>query len=404
MLTLANKKVKNALYEEAITLYETLINKNPEIYKNIIFNIDYCNYKLGRNKELIKNYELYINKNEEQELISFGTALLGPIFLNFFRELEKVDWHGIKKLYFFGREGFFLTRAYEKILKNKNKNLPEAVYLNISRCFLFKLCLDKPEFIEDTLSIPYKGNIEDFLYSRYGLNYQELEKIITQFKLEELKFVELPRDKVKIKNIFNKIKPIIKEIVSKKYKAYQEYLQSIGFFEQEITHCVDIGFSGTTQKTLSKLFNSKIHGHYFYTTNNAQDTEYNKFQGYILNKVNQCNVLISRSSYAEVLLTAPVGTLIDIEKNAEVINFKYGKKMRTQIMFDLIEKMVEGAINYGIENYQYKDIMDTEDLSSFYERLVNSKNSFSKKSKIIMEMDSSINGINRLRPVDFFLG
>lgn len=407
-LRYANKKMRQGQYEDALFIYEEINQREPYIYPIIKFNIDYCKYKVGKNKQFLSNSSESFGEEgaETATLRNFGEALLGPLILMFFQRLEKANFDGAKKIFFFGREGFFLTKAYDELIKKRKGTSLEAVYLNISRRFLFKLCLCRSEMVSMSLERSYTGSVEDFLEDRYGFSAQEVEILSPIFHRCGVFSLALPVDAKMIEGIIFENRAIFEKIVLPKYLAYKDYLRNQGLFDTNTVNCLDLGYSGTTQKILGRLFEFSTIGHYFFTTENAVDTEKEKYIGYILHrdKISSGNALIERSSYVEAVLTAPVGTLLDIKRNENSIEFVYDKKMRPQIYFDAIENMAEGAIEYAVKNFDYKNPMDYAELHNYYTNFVNSRNNFPQRVQDILEMDDAISGIDNLNPVKYFLG
>ncbi|WP_087864436.1 hypothetical protein [Comamonas thiooxydans] len=407
-LKYANKKLRQEKYDDALFIYQELSEKNPYLFPILKFNIDYCKYKIGENKEFLDApLDLLWEENAEAAVLkNFGAGLLGPLFLMFFQRLSKANFGDARKIFFFGREGYFLTQAYESLVKHQMTSPVDAVYLTISRRFLFKLCLIKPEMIEMSLERSYAGSIEDFLEDRYGFSSSEIKLLCPLFHKIGVFAVTLPVDNNLISQVFQENKKILEAMISPKYWAYKDYLEDQGVFEPDVVNCLDLGYSGTTQRILGRLYDLKTNGHYFFTTENAMDGENDKYIGYILNrdKIRSGNAFIERSSYVESVLTAPVGTLLDIKKEGASFDFVYDKKMRPQIYFDAIELIAQGAIEYAKKNYTYEAPMSYEDLLDFYTSFVNSKNSFPQKVQEILEMDDAISGIDNLNPVKYFLG
>ncbi|WP_353350973.1 hypothetical protein [Oceaniserpentilla sp. 4NH20-0058] len=337
------------------------------------------------------------------ELQSFGYRFLGPIITSFFDEIEKKKTGN--ELFFLAREGYHLESLYKYYCGLLGKSY-ETKYLLCSRVFLFKLCLTDKNLIPLTLGHHFKGSLESLLIRRYGFSGTQINKVKKDLKNSDKLLateISLPsRQDIAVKAIFDVSRLFINELESKK-KLYLKYLDSIGF-NSDNKSVVDIGFSGTIQKLLSKITNKKTIGHYMVTTVNAKNSAECTFHGHFSSgqKFGNGYPLLDKSLYLESLLTAPHGQVNDIFGSDDGYRFGYSTKTKAQHEFYLIDQVVEGIRSYMDDTLESGLQLTKEYVPEYFASIVKRPQFIPEGLRNILEVDDHISGFGVLNPIKVF--
>lgn len=345
-------------------------------------------------------------------LHDLGFKLFGPIIGSFIYEVTQKIIKKKKNILLFHREGYF----FYKLLDNHFKRCGYFNYiqylkeLKVSRAFLFKLLLSDPKELPLCLEHPYKGSLLSFLKNRFALTESDCSLLKYNFMDTT---VNLPEDKeFFIEIIYEITKPLHKDIEIKK-NIYYDYI-NILLNKEKTVSCLDIGFSGTIQKILSRLYNFHTNGYYMYLSKDFIPEKKDSFsynaEGILSNvsKHGEGNPLIDYSLVLECLLTSYNGQLLDIyyDKN---IHFIYKKQENTQKYFYYLSPIIDG-VDFFIEKMYENNISGNEliqilDIKKLYEIYLKYNNSpemiFLKK---FIEIDDSISGNNIINPFNFING
>lgn len=204
-----------------------------------------------------------------------GYGLLGPIVLAFCQWLERrVEEDGLTCLHFMAREGKFLKRAFDLWQRRR----PEPVrteYLLISRRAVTVPCIGT---LEDALDIAsannfYGASMDAFLQERFGVtldraSWADIERNNLWQRAQPLEIVDGHIDH--IRPFMAAILPRILAQGEQERHATLAYFKAVGIAD-EGTAVVDIGYSGTIQRHLVKLLNSKLPGLYMITDAKGQE-------------------------------------------------------------------------------------------------------------------------------------
>lgn len=200
---------------------------------------------------------------------------------------------GVKKVYFFSREGEFLKRLFDTYNKNKERKI-ESEYLYVSRNSTF---------------LPSLGNIdkEDF-----GILFRQYRKMSARQFMDVLGFTEKQIEEIKIQGlddvyedfsesgIFIQLKKddqFIKFYDSHRKESKDSiigYLNSVGV-GQDKTYIVDIGWKGSIQDNLHKILKSKYMKGYYLGINNIGDySSTNEKMGILFDEITHKNLTSSK--------------------------------------------------------------------------------------------------------------
>lgn len=340
-------------------------------------------------------------------LHDFGYRFLGPVVTAFFDRIVTVG--GSEKLYFLAREGYFLKQLFERYCSVTGSSLSgQAEYLYCSRAFLFKLSLLEADLVDDTLVHHYKGTFLNFLIRRYGLNGGDIDRILCKTPAMSAEFdkeIRLPSETVMVGKLLSGVVDALRPELECKRDLYLSYLQGIDFLDgSEQRAVIDIGFSGTIQKLLSRMTGKRTVGHYMVTTQKAIDTELCSFYGHFATgqAFSEGFTLLDRSLYLEALLTAPHGQVVDIFNINGVTRFGYASKTLAQHHFGLLEAVVRGAEQYMEDTVPDGAQLTAEDIPGYYNSLVSSLSGFPAELRSIIEVDDHISGFGVINPAQLF--
>jgi len=344
------------------------------------------------------------------ELKAFGYRFIGPVVVAFFDAFSKeAKGHGINKLYFLAREGYFLKELYSHY-QSYGLGISDvnSEYLLCSRAFLFKLMLVDQNQLRDTLIHHYRGSFKDLLVRRYGFNGGDIDIIVFNRVISHADLgmqVKLPSDSDLVEEMLSKVAVAIESQLDDKVSIYNNYLNTIGFYESGVTkHVVDIGFSGTIQKALSSLTGQQTVGHYMVTTPRAVDGVSCKFNGYFgRDKSFQSDFkLLSRSLFLEAMLTAPHGQIVDIFNVDGETRFGFSAKTRAQHEFGQLRAVMEGAKSYMDDVLPESLQLGADEIPAYYDSLVSGMLGFPRDLRAVFDVDDHISGFGIINPTQLF--
>lgn len=286
--------------------------------------------------------------------VDLGYSLFGPVLFGFVAWLvANPALKRISKLYFFAREGHFLSLLYNRVRERAALGqLPRAEYLQVSR----RLALTVAQAVEfDPRQVigkgGFHGTIAEFLAVRLGM---ELEPATLEPEIAAVlpREIELPADTAPLEQILVALGPRIRAGAQKELDAFRAYARQVGFAEDGATTFVDIGYSGTIQHALQRVFERPLIGLYMVTAPNAaqvreagglafgclQDALYHDMRP---ESFMQYTVLL------EALLTAPHGQIVRFrfDDSGEPVP-EFASEGIAQRRFAQLERIYAGAQRY----------------------------------------------------------
>lgn len=201
-------------------------------------------------------FKKLFNKNKKYELENYAFCLFG-----FIQNLAiKCKQDGIKKLFFLSREGQFLKRLFD-------------VY-----CEIFKIDIDT-KYLMVSRNSTYIASLGDIDVEKFDGLFRQDNNISIYDVLKSLSFEDGEVDEVKnslnldiYKNLRNtaesnelkllKQSSVFREIYDKKRQAqrvlFKQYLEQEGFKFSEALNIVDVGWRGTMQDSMARIFDYKV--------------------------------------------------------------------------------------------------------------------------------------------------
>ena len=287
----------------------------------------------------------------------FGYTIFGPIVFCFMAWLiknaisDKVD-----RFLFLSRDGWLLRNAYEQILhhssmKNMLGKLPSSCYFYCSRSFVGPASIETLSDAEQLLNSDYNGSLQNLLSERFALDIND----IAETRRDENFFkkqVSIPGDR---REILNYLDQNISQL-KKKSATYRQTL--IKYWNMQVDKCeqpalVDIGYTGTMQKSLMKILKQPLSGYYFATNCNSEPIlqQGGKMAGCFgsLLSMEQMNTLpvYRYALLLEAVLTSPQGQLKKFkQKNDGRLEPVFKAPGISQRHFTTLEKIQNGCLEF----------------------------------------------------------
>ncbi|MBT1064910.1 HAD family hydrolase [Bowmanella sp. Y26] len=348
--------------------------------------------------------------NRTVALRDFGFNFLGPICSEYLHALEQLcQSESPRKLVFLAREGYFLEQVYQHLVSKGLMSSYPAAYLNVSRTFLFRISIADPYTWQWSLYHKYKGTLADLLVGRFGFTLSQLASLFTE---EELAVnYELPAQGGDLELVLSQHLPALKSMVQESRNAYLDYLQSLGIGTTDTPLMIDVGYSGTIQKMLTRLLQCESQGLYFITTEDGlHDIE--GFQASISSvfktgvRMGDGYLMLDRSLFLESLLTAPNGQFVEIGRMSELtepkFHFFYGRQTRTQSHFQDLQVVFAGA-QQAIEHFfRHRIRFSTEEIECMYQQYVTKRNLLPRAVCPLFDVDDVISGNGNVNPLQLF--
>lgn len=328
-------------------------------------------------------WELTINN-----LKRMGYVIFGPLFLTFItwlvRNLRKDN---VDYILFLAREGYYLKKLYDRFTGClERKGIPrvkiESAYFLASRRATSVASVSCEEDIQDLLEAPYKGTISYLLASRFG--------IVAPGSFDGNEVISLPEDYKKVRDVVRCYTNEIMNTARMEREQYLKYSYSLDLLKQKRIGIVDLGYSGTMQYYLSKIFDKPITGYYLVTTSNSLKGE--RYRGNVMkdcysfrNKyTDKINPIYAYSLILEGLLTSPEGQLVNFTDEGNELKPVFDKPGQSQRVFDSLNQIFEGVLDFVEDAVEYHgsylmDLRTTgQTAQSFLEHMVMDNSIISK--------------------------
>lgn len=339
-------------------------------------------------------------------LQQLGAVLVSPIFTFFNQQLTN-NLDEQQRVFFLAREGYWLSSAYSEFCKATGR-ADKAQYMLVSRAFLFKIGLLEPKTFAYSLNFKFTGSLYELMRSRFMLSDTSLKTVFNDKQLQQS--YSLPYDLKKIASLLAQKQIELKPVIGPTSLAYKEYLTSIGFFDVETAHLVDLGYSGTIQTLLTILFKKNTKGHYLIASNLGESTIDNQkvtMVGYLKEGVKMGGgyIPLDRSMFLESLLTAPVGQFQDIRLSPlpdNLFDTYYGRKVTSQHQFHLLEQICQGAIKQMNQYISDGVTFSVDEVETLYSTFVTKKGMLPTCSWPLFTIDDDIASEGTVNGLEFF--
>jgi hypothetical protein len=348
--------------------------------------------------------------SKQTSLYEFGYNFLGPLCSEYFFSLQEYqEKHDIDFVGFLAREGYLFERIYQSLLNRSLIRKYNNAYVNASRTFLFRISIADPLTWQWSLGHGFEGSLQKLLVARFGFT---LEQVMAVFSEETLQTDwQLPQQRENLENLFEQHIADLDDLVSGSKKAYLSYLASIGISSNRSVLLLDVGYSGTIQKLLSRLLLADINGLYFIATKKGRHqvgdnvaSMSSVFKSGV--KMGDGHTMLDRSLFLESLLTSPNGQFVDLTlertNGEEGYSFFYSRRAYTQQSFHELNVVFDGAQQAVVDAFKNKVRYTVSEIDMFYEQYVRKRNMLPRASWPLFDVDDAISGNANVDPLSFF--
>ena len=264
-------------------------------------------------------------------LVIYETSLnvAGPIVLGFVLFcLDQAKKFGIKKLFFCSRDGQILYKVAKLVVAKYYLGQIDVEYLYVSRQALLLPSIDKLSDLEFEWILAKTSRLTlDIICKRVGLESSDHVHALKRFGFHGKIDDQLSEtDLTTIRSYFVSIENLILSIAREKKLLLQGYMEQLGMFGENKFGMVDVGWSGTLQRSLSRVIRD---------VNQSFDSSYGFYFGVARKKVEPTDHML--------------GWFFDLEYQPELIRNNY--------LIPLIELFFAadhgGVIDYKIHDNQY---------------------------------------------------
>ncbi len=294
-----------------------------------------------------------------------GYIVYAPLIVTFLLWLHDMTKDaGLKKLFFFARDGFFLEKDYRRLCSvfKEDIKMPEIHYLYISRQAAWIASISSEDDFNNILLQPYVGTFKNYMKSRWDIIVDERTKEINDRRMDTFKGLN------ELKSVMNPYLAEIKDEIRRDRDNYILYLDRLGVDRD--CGFVDLGVHGTIQLYLSKILGYPIKSwnlvaqEDIFSDGNEQKSCYRgpDKSGYV-------SPLAENVIFIETLLTAPYGMIrrVDSQGNKISDELPMGQKHFSdkelmnneieQFMIDIAHIFDEKPIFSSVEREFISDLM-----------------------------------------------
>ncbi|PSJ48031.1 HAD family hydrolase [Zobellella endophytica] len=300
-----------------------------------------------------------------------------------------------------------MQQLLEHLQQQQLLELPSApVYVKVSRTLLFRALLGEPELWPVALKNSFNGKVSELFSSRFGLQRHEYESVLPSELLEQA--INLPEDMDQLVSRVSEFNTPLQALVAPTRAGVCAYFQQQGLADAEKLLLLDVGYSGTIQKLLTRLLQRDTHGFYFIATKPgaAKVDQHTAFmQGTFKEGValGDGYHLLDRSLFIECLLTAPHGQVVDIRQEHDGrFRFYYGRKAATQRHFQDLQAVHHGAVEGVAHALRHGVDYSVEEIELLYKTFLSSRSALPPGVWHLFSADDDISGNGIVNPLDLF--
>lgn len=366
ILHIGDSKRGDYLKPMSLGIKSYLIHRNVYNYKFL----HYKKEKLDLNSNIL--YSI-INNNvyKKSDYYCIGYEILGPLVCSFSNWLySEAQKNKIEKLFFCARDMQFTQNVFNIIYDNEIKN----EYLYISRKSLerpFSYANNNFECFISTITNK-KLTMKNILKNK-GIVIDNLDELLVKYNIDPIK----EYNNKTIRNLQN-IEIFYEEVLSKyidnnfknQYKYFLNYMKNIGF-NSKTSAIVDLGWKGTIQYSLNKIYDDKVKGFYLGLEDRMYEELHDVAFGFIFSKyINQdiSEKIYSFRSLFEMLYSATHGTTLEYTND---INHPYILGDYENKNSNVINEIQAGALDF-VKNYkEYTCYIDNIKVDAIINELLN---------------------------------
>jgi len=284
--------------------------KIPRYFKNVEFRGDCENGRIELN--YLNHFINNTIPNIEDSYYQFGYSQFGKLLYGYVNWIhDEAVKRGIKKIFFFARDGYIMKQAYEACI---NDSEIDIIYLEVSRRSLRGPVLWMDCSCETILKMVVNAKLVSItsVFDGLGLEINNYSNQIKECGLEPTAMFDrntIENDE-RLRKLIDRIKPDIIENSKNEYVLLKRYLEENGVEGRFAV--VDIGYGGSMQRYLQQVLTQlniehDVTGFYFavaefYTKNILPGVELD-LNGYLFDFQHDKKAVDTRSSFVGLFET-----------------------------------------------------------------------------------------------------
>lgn len=344
-------------------------------------------------------------KNTRQALREFGASFMGPAFLVYAKAVEAQGAGRVPVC--LAREGWCFERLLTQLQARNLVTFEHSPrYLKVSRTLLFRANLGEAFLWPLALGNDFEGGMLDLMRKRFGLQMHEAFSVLPAELLQM--HVKLPEQQEDIVTWLTPHLERLKALVAPTRQGVMAYLKSLGLTDGPAPVMLDLGYSGTIQKLLTRMLQRETFGLYYVATKPGKSMQGGataNLAGVFREGVSWGDgyQMLDRSLLFESLMTAPHGQVVDVRQDSDGgFEFCYGRQAATQRHFQDMQEVFDGAIEQVAEWLAAGVSFTPEEVDHMYENFATRQGAIPQCAWHLFFVDDDFSGNGILNPLALF--
>lgn len=275
--------------------------------------------------------------------------------------LERCLAQGIKRIFFFTREGEFYKKLYDVIAASNLYGIepPQSELLEVSRIATFGASL-REITIQEMMRIwnQYSCQSMKAFFTSISIDPDEMQKYLIKYQIPYDEVLTYPWQNEKVQQLFLDVKFLsaVQKRVEQQKELLLAYCESKGMKqkEKEKIAIIDIGWRGTIQDNICYLFPEyQIYGYYIGLIPFLNEQPQNAYKEGYINQYKDYQKILMLSTPFEMICNSPNGSTSTYEKQeGKIVAVRKKEETEDKIFFqytckiqqDVIQKMQEFII------------------------------------------------------------
>lgn len=323
----------------------------------------------------------------------FGIEYIAPIYYGFTDWIARLNEKS-DNIVFLSRDGYIPKIVFDKMKKKRNLNNIDSIYLYTSRK-AYQLpslaYMDKGEMVEcltqSSKAFGHNLTINE-MFKNAGLDPNDYMDIIRSFGFKSKEDIIDGEERHMAKKVVQSIYEDIVKVLKKKCDLVQEYLEQENMFKYERLNIVDIGWRGSIQHSMQKLFNNyyemkginkkaNIYGYYLGTNefvySDIVDNTFGYYFDYSIPWYNSSFCIENLMMY-EFIFTCPQPQLIGFEKKDNKIIPIFRDFIENKDYTSSLQGAAMNIIDEFIEFDDYIKGISIKDCTDPYRKFIEKRN------------------------------
>jgi len=294
----------------------------------------------------VTRYPDYPIKRKKEEISVFFYGFASWI-------LERCLVQGIKKIFFFTREGEFYKAVYDAVANQKPYGIqpPQAQILEVSRIATFGASL-REITIQEMMRIwnQYSCQSMKAFFTSIGVKPDDMQNYLKKYDIPSEDILTYPWQDERVQKLFSDTEFIaaIQKRVNEQRELLVGYCKNKGMEQgkRERIAIVDIGWRGTIQDNLCYLFpDYEIHGYYIGLIPFLNEQPPNSYKEGYINDYKNHHALLMLSTPFEMICNSPNGSTVTYErKNGNILAVRKKEESEDKIFFQYTDKVQKAVI------------------------------------------------------------